>query len=218
MSLHMPYSYDYARPGVTVDVVALRLNKSILEALVTRRSEAPYKGKKALPGTFVEMSETLEDAAVRVLRDKASMSGVYLEQLYTFGALKRDPRDRIISVAYLAILAPDAVEQTTGQWIRADEPPALAFDHQSILACAVERLDAKLLYSSLGLRFLPTQFTRSQAQAVYEALLGKTLDKRNYAKQFAGFTDVVDTGKKTTGGAHRPAQLFALADRATLTY
>jgi 8-oxo-dGTP diphosphatase len=214
----MPYHYEYARPGVTVDVVALRLKNSVLEALVTRRAAAPYRGKKALPGAFVDMSETLAQAAARVLRDKAELSGVYLEQLYTFGALKRDPRDRIISVAYLAVLAPDAVEHTTGQWIPAHEPPRLAFDHAQILARAIERLDAKLLYSSLGLRFLPERFTRSQAQAAYEALLGKALDKRNFARQFDGLSDVIDTGTKTTGGAHRPAQLFALADRTTLTY
>ncbi|MFK7885581.1 MAG: NUDIX domain-containing protein [Gammaproteobacteria bacterium] len=214
----MPHVYDFARPAVTVDVIALRLQASVLQVLTTRRKEPPFRGRLALPGTFVHDTETLDDAATRVLRDKANLSGVYLEQLYTFGALKRDPRDRVISVAYLAILAADAIEHTTGRWIEADEPPALAFDHKTILATAIERLDAKLSYSSIGLRFLPARFTRAQAQTAYEALLGQTLDKRNFAKQFAGYSDVVDTGEKKTGGAHRPAQLFELADRNRLTY
>jgi 8-oxo-dGTP diphosphatase len=214
----MGFRYEFPRPALTVDVVVLRLAGRRAQLLLTPRTAPPFRGEPALPGGFLRMEETLDDAACRVLKDKSRLEGLYLEQLYTFGAVDRDPRDRVVSVAYLAILPADVASDADGRWCDLTRPPRLPFDHAEIVRTARDRLRAKLDYSSIGLRFLPLEFTRTQAQAAYEALGGRKLDKRNFGKQLATLDELVETGKTTVGAAHRPAQLYRLRDRRRLTY
>ena len=211
------FSYEFERPAVTVDVIALQVVGDALFVLLVERGEEPFEGLLALPGGFVRMDEELEEAATRVLRAKASAEGVYVEQLETFGAIDRDPRGRTISVSYLAVLPTDYDYSGPGQWQAVESVTDLAFDHVAILQSALQRVRAKLGYSSLGLMFLPQAFTLTDAQKTHEVILGKTLDKRNFRKSILAKEIVRETGHKTKGGAHPPAALYERID-STLVY
>src|SRR5262245_33970222 len=138
----MTFTYRFARAALTVDVVVLRLARDRAELLLTPRTGPPFAGSAALPGRFLRIDETLDDAARRILKDKSRLEGLYLEQLYTFGAVDRDPRERIVSVAYLAILPADVAGDAMGRWASLDHPPQLPFDHALIVRTARERLRA----------------------------------------------------------------------------
>ena len=211
------FSYEFARPAVTVDVIALQVAHDRLSVLLVERGDEPFKGLLALPGGFVRMEEELEDAAARVLQAKAAAEGVYLEQLATFGAIDRDPRERTISVSYLAVLPADHEYAGPGTWQAVESVTDLAFDHVAILRSALQRVRSKLGYSSLGLMFLPQVFTLTDAQKAQEVILGKTLDKRNFRKSILARELLRDTGKKTQGGAHPPAALYERKN-STLVY
>lgn len=206
------FSYEFARPAVTVDAVPLRVVGETLSVLLIERDAAPFTGNLALPGGFVRMDEELEDAAARVLQAKANVDDIYIEQLATFGKIDRDPRDRTISVSYLAVLPSDRDYAGPGEWCPVESVTELAFDHVDILQSALQRVRSKLGYSSLGLKFLPQEFTLTEAQRTQEVILGHTLDKRNFRKSILARELVKDTGTKTTGGAHPPAALY---ERAT---
>jgi 8-oxo-dGTP diphosphatase len=205
--------------AVTVDVALLTIRDDELCALVVRRGEAPYRGRRALPGGFVHVDEDLDTAAARELREETGLrAGFHLEQLKTYGAPRRDPRMRTVSVAYLA-LAPDLGSPVAGTDAAAAEwrPVAdllssagrLAFDHEEILRDAVERARAKLEYSPLGAAFCPEEFTIGELRRVYETVWGTHLDPRNFHRKVSkaeGF--LVPTGSTTTRDGGRPAQLY----------
>src|SRR5512139_1017674 len=177
----MPAS-DYLKPSVTVDVVIITLRGEELQVLLVKRDVSPYKGKWAIPGGFVQLDESLEAAARRELREETGLTDVYLEQLYTFGDPGRDPRGRVISVAYIALVpTPVAVEAGSdareARWWPLSKLPALAFDHDRILQYALIRLRYKIEYSAAGFRLLPERFTLSELQRAYEIILGEPLDK-----------------------------------------
>ena len=207
------FSYAFPRPAVTVDTVALRIETDALKVLLIRRDAPPFKRRRALPGGFVHDREPLHAAARRVLSDKARVRELYLEQLATFGAPKRDPRERTISVAYLAIASTDYVYVGDGEWRDVHTLPVLAFDHAHIVDVALERLRAKLPYTDLAFRFLPQAFTLTQVQSVHETVLRTTLDKRNFRKLLLQKGQVRETGAKSTGGAHPPAKLYSTQAR-----
>lgn len=207
---------------LTVDVVIFALRDGALHVLLVRRGVAPYKGRWAIPGGFVLEEESLEDAAKRELAEETGVADVWLEQLYTFGDPGRDPRGRVVTVAYYALLSADALERTAppaggsdaaeARWHRVDALPALAFDHRDILDYALERLRNKLEYTTVGFELLPAAFTLSELQRVYEAILGKTLDKRNFRKKVELLGVVTPLGEyKRTPGAKRPARLYAFS-------
>jgi 8-oxo-dGTP diphosphatase len=217
-------SYDasrYPRPSVTVDVVLLTVAGGALRALLGRRTEPPAKGRWALPGGFVAIDEGLDEAASRVLRDKARLHDVFVEQLFTFGSPDRDPRTRVISVAYYALLpGPDsAFHPTAGtdaaeaRWWPVDEVPALAFDHDQIVGLALSRLRAKLGYTSVAYALLSEEFTLTELQTVYEIILGQGLDKRNFRKKMLSIGILEATPRQKRAGAHRPAQLYRFTKR-----
>lgn len=206
------FTYDFARPALTVDVVGLRIDESQLEVLLVKRASEPFAAQHALPGGFVRMKEELTDAARRVLNAKAGVSDIYLEQLATFGAINRDPRERTISVSYLAVFPADRDYDGPGEWQAVSTTGQLAFDHDDILHAAVQRLRAKVSYSSLGLKFLADTFTLTEAQKALEAILGKPVDKRNFRKSMLARNLVRKTGGKSTGGAHPPAALYSVRD------
>ena len=210
----MPYTYEYPHPAVTTDIVIFTIRQDALKVLLIKRAMAPYQGEWALPGGFVNLDESLEEGARRELEEETGVSGVYLEQLYTFGKTDRDPRERVITVAYYALIPTDHVEIRAAtdaegvSWFGMHELPDLAFDHQDILAMAHRRLVDKLDYSTIAFQFMPDEFTLSELQQVYELILGEPLDKRNFRKRILSLGLVRETGKERTEGAHRPAKLY----------
>lgn len=197
---------------VAVDLVVFTIRDGALQALLIRRGIPPFEGEWALPGGFVR-EETLEAAARRELEEETGLKDVYLEQLCTFGDPGRDPRGRIVSVAYFALIRPEPVRGATDAaeagWFPAAAPPRLAFDHAAILATGLRRLRAKLGYTTLGSQLLPEAFTLTQLQALYETLLERPLDKRNFRRRVLGLGLVKVLRGRRSSGAHRPAQLYA---------
>lgn len=206
------FSYEFPRPAVTVDLVALSIIGRTLSVLLVKRDAEPFAGQFALPGGFVHEDEPLESSALRVLDTKACIERVYMEQLATFGAPERDPRGRIISIAYIVVVPEDYQYDGDGAWHAFDQIPSLAFDHEAIVAVALQRVRAKLEYSDLGLRFMPVEFTLTHAQRTFEAILNRPLDKRNFRKALLAKGVVAETGHKSTGGAHPPAKFYSHAE------
>ena len=208
------YSYHYPHPAVTTDVVIFTIRDQQLNVLLVKRKNAPFKGKWALPGGFVGIGEALEACAQRELAEETGVEGVYLEQLYTFGKPKRDPRERVISVAYFALVPSAklrlraATDATAVDWFAINDQPKLAFDHQEILDMAHQRLVAKLDYSTIAFQFMAKEFTLSELQVVYETILQQELDKRNFRKWVLAMETVEETGNEHREGPHRPAKLY----------
>lgn len=213
--------------AVTVDLVVFTIRHDELCVLVVRRGGAPYRGRWALPGGFVEEEEDLLQAAQRELAEETGLEGlaVHLEQLATYGAPRRDPRLRVVSVAYLA-LAAELPEPAAGSdaavasWRPVDDllssPSRLAFDHNEILADGLERARAKLEYSPLATAFCADEFTVAELRQVYEVVWGAELDPRNFHRKVTGSPGfLVPTGRRTTRNGGRPAQLYRRG-RATL--
>lgn len=211
----MPYTYQYPHPAVTVDACLFTILDEQLKILLIRRALEPFKGDWALPGGFIRMDENLEAAVQRELEEETGASGFYFEQLETFGQVDRDPRERVISVAYFALAPADHVvlkadtDASDAAWHPVDELPDLAFDHASIINRAVKRIRAKAEYSTVAFEFLPTEFTISDVRQVYEIVQGVAIDKRNFQKWLSGRDLIEATGEKRTG-SHRPAELFRL--------
>ena len=210
----MPHTYEYPRPAVTVDCVVFGLDEQDLKVLLVRRGLPPFEGRWALPGGFVRMEETLDDAARRELREETGLKDVYLEQLYTFGDVRRDPRGRVVSVAYYALvnLADHRVQAATdasdAAWFAATDLPRLAFDHDRILDAASQRLKGKVRYQPIGFELLPEKFTLSQLQRLYETVLERPLDKRNFRKKILSMGVLVETDEVQQDVAHRAARLY----------
>jgi 8-oxo-dGTP diphosphatase len=223
----MVYTSDYPILNVTVDIVVLTIDDGELSALVVKRGAPPYQGRWAIPGGFVEVDEDLEAAARRELHEETGVQGraVRLEQLATYGAPKRDPRHRTISVAWLAVLA-EPVEPTAGsdaagaRWRSAEwllSRGRLAFDHRRILGDAVERTRAKLEYSNIATAFLDAEFTIASLREVYEVVWGHELDPGNFHRKVTrtqGF--VSPTGRRQSVGRGRPAELFTAGPEESL--
>jgi len=215
----MPFTYEYSRAALTVDCVVFGFDDGALKILLIRRGIEPFKDAWALPGGFVRTDETLDAAALRELQEETGLKKVYLEQLYTFGGIDRDPRERVVSVAYFALVRradhvpmgdTDAAEAA---WFEAGKVPALAFDHAEILQTALERLRGKIRWQPVGFELLPKKFTLSQLQTLYEAILGRELDKRNFRKKLIALDLLVPLEETTTAASRRPAQLFQFDTR-----
>ena len=202
------------RPGVSVDIVIFSLREADLKVLLIRRAAPPFKNKWALPGGFIHVDESLDEAALRELREETGVREVYLEQLYTFGAPKRDPRGRVITVAYFALVPDDVAtragdDATEAVWHSMYDLPELAFDHGEILRYALQRLRYKLEYTSVGFELLPNEFTLTELQTAYEIVLGEKLDKRNFRRRLLEAGVLVETRKHREGeGQGRPARLY----------
>ena len=210
----MPHTYQYPRAALTVDCVVFGLDDGELKILLIQRALEPFKGKWALPGGFVRVEETLDDAARRELAEETGLRDVFLEQLYTVGAVDRDPRERVVSVAYYALVklsdhdAKAATDAAEAQWFPLSKLPKLAFDHAEIVDLARARLQGKVRYEPIGFELLPPKFTLSQLQHLYEAVVGAELDKRNFRKKVLGFGLLTPLDETQMAGRHRPAQLF----------
>jgi 8-oxo-dGTP diphosphatase len=202
---------------VAVDLVIFTIRDGALHALLIERALPPFEGRWALPGGFILRGESLADAALRELGEETGVRNVYLEQLYTFGDPDRDPRGRVVSVAYYALISADRAPLSAGSdasaarwWPVADHPP-LAFDHREILTYAVERLRNKLEYTTVGFQLLPPKFTLTQLQQVYEAILGRALDKRNFRRKMDLLGILSPLKEWAREGRSRPAQLFTFS-------
>ena len=217
----MSYTYEYPHPAVTADICIFSIREGTLKVLLIQRLIDPFKGSWAIPGGFIKMDEDLVIGAARELEEETGVSGVPLEQLGAYGAPDRDPRERVITVAFMALVPSDqmvlaaATDAADAQWFDMDELPALAFDHATILADARARLADKVTNrvtetAKSAFQFLPQKFTLAQAQAVFETLKGEPLDKRNFRKWIAANWDLIDLEEKTSGGRHRPAALYSV--------
>ncbi len=208
------HSYEYPHPALTTDVVLFTLREEQLKLLLIQRAAPPCQGMWALPGGFVDIDEDLEDCAKRELEEETGITDVYLEQLYTFGRPGRDPRERVVSVAYYALAPSERMRPRAASdaadvgWFPIDDLPSLAFDHDQIIALAHSRLVAKLKYSTLGFQFMPEQFSLGEMQRVYETLFNEPLDKRNFRKWVLNLDRIEATDQTRRDGGHRPARLY----------
>ena len=223
--------HDYQKPSVTVDLVLLSVHGGALSVLIQRRERDAEQGKWALPGGFVGIEESLDAAAERVLAEKARMAGAWVEQLYTFGDPDRDPRGRVITVAYFALLPEerfgsallggpdlklaklqvDSASAADGRiWPLGDEGQKLplAFDHAEIIGLAVKRLQGKLDYSDIAFALLPELFTLRQLQQVHEAILGTPLNKSAFRRRLLDGGRLEAAGRREAGTSFRPAELY----------
>jgi 8-oxo-dGTP diphosphatase len=200
-------------PRITVDVVIFTIREGRLSVLLVRRGVPPFKGAWAIPGGFVLPDEPLDVAARRELEEETGIRKVYLEQLYTFGDPGRDPRGRVVTVAYFALVAAEQTPQAGSDaaeaaWWPMDALPTPAFDHGTILSYALERLRNKLEYTTVGFQLLPDRFTFGELQAVYEAILGRPLDKRNFRRKIELLRILRPLKEQKRTGRSRPAQLY----------
>ncbi|WP_432563366.1 NUDIX hydrolase [Kineococcus sp. SYSU DK003] len=206
----------YPSVAVTVDLAVLTVRAGALSVLLVERGEEPFLGRWALPGGFVRPDEDLPRAAERELAEETGLPRglVHLEQLASYGTPGRDPRQRVVTVCYLA-LAPDlpaphaGTDAADARWFPVAEAHELAFDHDRLLADAVERARAKLEYSPLATTFCPEEFTVAELRRVYEAVWGTPLDPRNFHRKVTGAAGFLEpTGATTTRDGGRPAQVF----------
>lgn len=209
----------YEKPAVTVDVLLFTVDQGDLKILLIKRNEEPFKDSWALPGGFVRMEESVDEAARRELLEESGVENVYLEQLYTFGEPKRDPRTRVITVTYMALATKDNWQlKASGDAAKAEffplkNLPKLAFDHDKITKYGLERLRSKLGYTNIVFGLLKDNFSLTEMQKVYEVILDKRLDKRNFRKKMLAMNLLQALGKKTSKGAHRPAELYRFKEK-----
>ncbi|MFC1598636.1 NUDIX domain-containing protein [Patescibacteria group bacterium] len=199
---------------IAIDNCIFTVKDNELYILLIQMKKVPYNNMWALPGGLVKDSENLDKAAMRILKEETNVANIYLEQLYTFGETDRDPRGRVISVAYFALIPDTNLKLKTipkyadVKWHKFVDLPKLAYDHNEIAKYAKQRLEWKIEYSNAVWSLLPTKFTLSQLQKVYESILGQELDKRNFRKKIFKLNIIQATGEKTIFGAHRPAMLY----------
>lgn len=212
----MSYTYEYPHPAVTVDIVAFAVRDAHLKVLLVERGQPPFAGMHALPGGFVGIDESLKHAAYRELREETGVSAAFLEQLHTFGQPGRDPRERVISVAYVSLIPADrlavrgASDARAAGWFDAERVPALAFDHRRILDRALRRLDTRGQDPAVAILLMPGRFTMQELRRTYEALTRRRVDKRNFSKRVRASALIEETGESRRDGAHRPAALYRL--------
>ena len=217
----MAFKYEYERPGLTVDCVifGLDLDEETLKVMLIERDIEPFAGVWAIPGGFVRSNETLLAAATRELKEETGITDVFLEQLYTFGDPGRDPRGWVVSVAYYALVAPEKhyIHATTdardARWFPVNSLPRLAFDHAEILETALGRIRGKLTYAPVGFELLPQKFTVKQLQKLYEIVLGRKLDNRNFRKKIFAMDVLRELDEMQRGVPHRAARLYKFDER-----
>ncbi len=204
----------FQHPHLTIDCVVFGVDEGDLKIILIQRAIAPFKNKWALPGGFVRMDEDLETAAIRELKEETGIKDVYLEQLYTFGGLGRDPRGRVVTVSYYALvkrvghLLQASTDTKAADWFPVKKLPELAFDHKRIIDIALKRLKGKVRYEPVGFELLPEKFTLSQLQHLYEVLLERQVDKRNFRKKILSMDLLVRLKEREQNVAHRAAGFY----------
>lgn len=206
------------RHAIAVDIVLFTIQDGTLKALLVKRQRLPHRGAWALPGGIVGLDESVDAAALRELQEETNIGNIYLEQLYTFGEPDRDPRGRVISVAYYALVNWQQFQLKVrrrvveASWFPVKRLPALAFDHQRIVDYALERLRNKINYTTIGFQLLPRQFTLTGLQGSYEVILGRRLDKRNFRRKMLQLGILKATREFQASGRQRPARLYTFTE------
>lgn len=210
----MAFTYSYPRPALTADCVVFGLDDNDLKLLLIQRDLDPYAGCWALPGGFAVVGESVEETARRELEEETGLTGVFLEQLYTFSEPSRDPREHVVTVAHYALInlsghkvAPSSDARNVA-WFELNDIPKLAFDHEMILQTAYERLQGKIRYQPIGFELLPPKFTLRQLQQMYEKILDRDLDKRNFRKKILKMDILEELDEIEADVAHRAARLY----------
>ncbi|MFI2743640.1 NUDIX hydrolase [Zhouia sp. PK063] len=204
---------------LSVDAVVFGYEEGNISVLLIKRKYEPFKGKWAIPGGFVLFNESLESAVERELFEETGIKINYLEQLYTFGNPERDPRGRVVSVAYFGLVRPDtfkifaSTDAEQVQWFSINKLPELSFDHKEILNAAIARLQAKITYEPIGFELLDKKFPFSDLEKLYTTLLGREIDRRNFRKKIVGLNVLDELQEKVSKGSGRPANLFQFNEK-----
>ncbi len=205
---------SYKNPALAVDLVVFGYHEQRLSVLLLNRKEDPFRDQWTLPGAFLQMEESFQEACSRILQTKLGMDDVYMEQLYTFDEPGRDPRGRVISVAYYALVNPHRFAITAGkmandvQWFNVKKIPSLGFDHKRIFTKAQQRLKSKILYHPVGFELLDELFTMTELHDLYECILGVPIDRRNFSRKILAAEFIINTGQKREGLQNRHPDLF----------
>ena len=206
------YCYRYPHPAVTTDCVIFGFDGERLQVLLIERGIEPYKGRWAFPGGFLKMDETAEEGARRELKEETGLDSAYMEQFHTFSTPERDPRERVITIAYYALVKIQEVkggdDAASARWFRLDEIPSLAFDHDYILRMATQRLREQIHFQPIGFELLPEKFTLKELQLLYEAILGINFDRRNFSKKMMHLEILTDLEETIWPTPKREAKLF----------
>lgn len=206
--------HSYKNPSLAVDLVVFGYDDTDLFVLLLNRSEEPFKDGWTLPGAFLHMDELFRDTCTRILKTKLGMANLYLEQLYTFDQVDRDPRGRVISVAYYTLINPRRFAVAAGKmandvrWFKASEMPKLGFDHKTIFKAALQRLKSKILYFPVGFELLDEEFTMTELHELYETILGIELDRRNFRRKILDSGYIINTRTKREGLQNRHPDLY----------
>ncbi len=214
------YQYEYPRPALASDCVIFGFDGGDLKVLLTEREKEPFKNKWALPGGFVFIEETTEECAKRILHEKTGIKNVFVEQLFTFSEIDRDPRERIVSVSYYALVNTYQYELIAGrdtlktEWFALSDLPKLGFDHAKIIKMALQRIKGKVNYQPIGFELLNEKFTLSQLQQLYEAILEVQIDKRNFRKKILGMALLKELDEKEKNVAHKAARFYSFDKKA----
>ena len=216
----MPYTYEYPRPSVTVDAVVFGYDGTDLKILLIQRKHPPFEDFWALPGGFVDINEDLETAVKRELEEETGLKNIFFEQLFTFGTPNRDPRGRVISIAYFALVkksdfhyAKAASDAKEVKWFSMNHLPKLAFDHNEILDMALDRIRGKVRWQPIGFELLPQKFPLSELQHIYETILDGKLDKRNFRKNILKMNILKELDEFQKDVSHRAARLYSFDQR-----
>lgn len=215
MAIQGQYIYEYPRPAVTTDCAIFGFDGEDLKILLIERGIEPFKNRWALPGGFIELDEDADNCAHRKLVQETGLENIFIEQLYTFSGVDRDPRYRVISIAYYALVklsdykAQAGIDTENVQWYSITELPDLAFDHHQILQMAIERLKSKIKYQPIGFELLPEKFTLPELLNLYQTVLQTKLDDRNFRKKILGYGLLNDTGETQRGARNRAPKLYS---------
>ena len=212
------YTYKYPHPAVTTDCIVFGFDGTKLNLLLINRGIEPYKGSWALPGGFMKIDETAEQGALRELQEETGVKDIYIEQMQAFTAVDRDPRERVMTIAFMAFVRQEKYEVIAGddaakaQWFPVKSLPQLAFDHKEIITLALDKLRWKMTYEPLAFRLLNKTFTISQLQTIYEVVFDKRFDRRNFHKKLTSLGYIIPTEEqqKTIG---RPSTLYTFDER-----
>ena len=206
------YAYKYPHPSVTADCIIFGFDGGKLKVLLIERGQDPYKGKWAFPGGFVQMDESCEDGALRELEEETALKGMAVQQFHTYSDPNRDPRERVITVAFLALVRLQEVkagdDARKAQWFAIDEVPQLAFDHDVILRDALKHLRERIHFQPIGFELLPEKFTMRQLQNLYEAILDVHFDRGNFSKKMLHFNILTPLDETVKPTPKREARLY----------
>lgn len=209
------YCYEYPRPAVTTDCIIFGFDEGELKVLLIKRGIEPFIGKWAFPGGFLQMDENSDQCALRELYEETGVKNVFIEQLYTFSDVDRDPRGRVITISYYALIKLSDYRLKAGddasnaEWFPISKVPPLAFDHDRILRVAIARLRGKIRYQPIGFELLPEKFTMPELQSLYETVLEMQLDRRNFRKKILETGLLIDHNETVKGLPHKGAKYFS---------